>query len=47
MPYPINPNEVCANVYVALPLELADQGGSKLPVADNAVRTLLLLNDYH
>ena len=31
MPYPINPNEVCANVYVAHPLTLANHGGSKLP----------------
>ncbi len=28
-------------------LTLADQGGSKLPLADNTERTQLLLNDYY
>lgn len=39
MPYPINPNEVGANVYAAHPLVLADQGGSTLPTSYCAERT--------
>lgn len=44
MPYPINPNEVCANVY-SYPPTLADQGGSKLPEDGYAGRTLFAISD--
>ena len=41
MPYPSNPKEVCANVYVAHPLTLAIWGGSNIPAPDCPERTYL------